>query len=213
MTGSVPWSVYGSYCRHMGLPLAGLIGVGLVAGQAAFLASEWWLALWSRAQGPDQADDRWGWRRVEYMNMNLCEQDGICQRGGSARWGTERGNNHKGRHVRMTSRVPAVVKSTAKCESSIAVLCAMFPVFRRWLWVYGLLTGIVIVIAFIRSVSYFEATLSAATSIHNTMARRWAPGGASASSMLWHTSAASWEGMDGVKLAGLCARLVSLVHC
>lgn len=83
----------------------------------------------------------------------------------------------------MRSWVPVTVKYTMECESSIAFIlyCAMFPGYRRWLWVYGLLTGIVIVIAFIRSVSYFEATLSAATSIHNTMAKRWAPGAASGS--------------------------------
>ena len=42
----------------------------------------------------------------------------------------------------------------------------------RWLWVYGMLTGVVIVIAFLRSFVFFEANLDAATSIHNLMAKR-----------------------------------------
>ncbi|GIM00722.1 hypothetical protein Vretimale_5669, partial [Volvox reticuliferus] len=42
----------------------------------------------------------------------------------------------------------------------------------RWLWVYGMLAGIVIVLAFIRSAVFFEATTSTATSIHNAMVHR-----------------------------------------
>ncbi|EFJ47496.1 hypothetical protein VOLCADRAFT_30254, partial [Volvox carteri f. nagariensis] len=99
VTGTVSWRVYGSYCRHLGLMATGFICAAMFAGQAVFLASEWWLALWSRADGEDQG------------------------------------------HV-------------------------------KWLWVYGMLTGIVIVVAFVRSATFFEATLSAATSIHNSMARR-----------------------------------------
>ncbi|GIM00727.1 hypothetical protein Vretimale_5639, partial [Volvox reticuliferus] len=99
VTGSVSWRVYASYCRHLGLLATALIWVALFAGQAVFLASEWWLALWSRADSSEQGN-------------------------------------------------------------------------IRWLWVYGMLTGIVIVVAFVRSATFFEATLSAATSIHNAMARR-----------------------------------------
>ncbi|GLC33196.1 hypothetical protein PLESTB_000360400 [Pleodorina starrii] len=99
VTGTVSWRVYASYCRHLGLLATALIWAAMFAGQAVFLASEWWLALWSRSQPDDQA--------------------------------------------RVT-----------------------------WLWVYGMLTGIVIVLAFLRSATFFEATLSAATSIHNAMARR-----------------------------------------
>ncbi|KAG2425890.1 hypothetical protein HYH02_014893 [Chlamydomonas schloesseri] len=98
-TGTVSWAVYGRYCRHMGLGATAFIVAGMLAGQGVFLASEWWLALWSRADAGDQGND-------------------------------------------------------------------------EWLWVYGLLTGIVIVIAFLRSFVFFESNLNAATSIHNLMAKR-----------------------------------------
>lgn len=57
-TGSVSMRTYGSYCGHLGWLVTGGIGVSMVAGQAAFLAGEWWLALWSRAEPADQARPR-----------------------------------------------------------------------------------------------------------------------------------------------------------
>ncbi len=47
---------HAQYMRQVGTVSCWLIFVGLVAGQAAFLASEWWLALWSRASAEDQQD-------------------------------------------------------------------------------------------------------------------------------------------------------------
>lgn len=42
----------------------------------------------------------------------------------------------------------------------------------RYLWVYGMLTGIVVVVSLLRSGMFFEATLRASTRIHNAMAAR-----------------------------------------
>jgi hypothetical protein len=44
-----------------------LLAIAMVVGQAAFLASEWWLSLWAKAS--DQSESRWGqftggWRRA-----------------------------------------------------------------------------------------------------------------------------------------------------
>ncbi|GFR41482.1 hypothetical protein Agub_g2173, partial [Astrephomene gubernaculifera] len=98
-TGTVSWRVYGSYCVHLGLPSTAFIAAALLAGQAVFLGSEWWLAMWARSSPEEQEK-------------------------------------------------------------------------KSWLWVYGLLTVIVIILAVFRSAIFFEATLSAATSIHNAMAHR-----------------------------------------
>lgn len=46
------------------------------------------------------------------------------------------------------------------------------PSPRSWLWVYGLLTGLVIVLSLLRSVLWFEASVTAATSIHNAMVHK-----------------------------------------
>lgn len=40
-----------------------------------------------------------------------------------------------------------------------------------WLWVYAALTAALIAIALSRSAMFFEATLGAASNIHNLMAR------------------------------------------
>jgi hypothetical protein len=47
------------YMRYAGAGASCAVLVALFAGQAAYLASEWWLALWSRASPDDQAQDRW----------------------------------------------------------------------------------------------------------------------------------------------------------
>lgn len=51
--GSVSWSVYGQYCKQIGLLTTVLLTAALFAGQALALAAEWWLALWA-ASPPSQ---------------------------------------------------------------------------------------------------------------------------------------------------------------
>jgi ABC-type multidrug transport system fused ATPase/permease subunit len=59
-TGSVSWLVYAQYVRAAGLPAAFLVCFALVAGQAANLAAEWWLANWANAPSPQaQAQPVW----------------------------------------------------------------------------------------------------------------------------------------------------------
>ncbi len=41
--------VFPQYLQHVGVIVSFLVFIGLIAGQAAFLASDWWLALWSRS--------------------------------------------------------------------------------------------------------------------------------------------------------------------
>lgn len=52
--GDVSWSVYWSYVKQLGLVWSFGITLMLVGGQACSVASDWWLAMWSRAG--DQAD-------------------------------------------------------------------------------------------------------------------------------------------------------------
>ena len=54
--GSVGWGVYLSYLLLMNPLASGLIAVLLCGGQAMYLASDWWLAMWSNA--PDQGQPR-----------------------------------------------------------------------------------------------------------------------------------------------------------
>ncbi|KAG2430855.1 hypothetical protein HXX76_009829 [Chlamydomonas incerta] len=60
-TGAVSWSVYGRYVRCLGLGLAALVVLGLLAGEAAYLAADWWLALWAAAEPAQQAEPKWQW--------------------------------------------------------------------------------------------------------------------------------------------------------
>jgi ABC-type multidrug transport system fused ATPase/permease subunit len=53
-SGSVSWGVYGRYVRAAGLPASVLVAFALVAGQAAALAAEWWLAQWANTSPPQQ---------------------------------------------------------------------------------------------------------------------------------------------------------------
>jgi hypothetical protein len=41
--------VYWSYVEKLGLPFSGGILLMLLGGQACSVASDWWLAMWSRA--------------------------------------------------------------------------------------------------------------------------------------------------------------------
>lgn len=40
----------------------------------------------------------------------------------------------------------------------------------RWLWVYGMLTALVLTLSFARALLFFDATVTAATRIHDAMA-------------------------------------------
>lgn len=53
--GSVSWTVYGQYCRQMGLLSAAAIMLALFAGQGLAIAAEWWLALWASAPKAEQS--------------------------------------------------------------------------------------------------------------------------------------------------------------
>ena len=48
-TGTVKWSVYLSYGSSIGTILSFLLLIAMVAGQGAYVATDWWLASWSRA--------------------------------------------------------------------------------------------------------------------------------------------------------------------
>jgi hypothetical protein len=56
--GSVAWSVYGQYCRQIGLVTVTLLTVALFAGQGFALAAEWWLALWAASPRAEQSKTR-----------------------------------------------------------------------------------------------------------------------------------------------------------
>jgi len=56
--GSVSWSVYGQYCKQMGLLTTALLVGALIAGQGCLLAAEWWLALWSSSPPADQSNSK-----------------------------------------------------------------------------------------------------------------------------------------------------------
>ncbi|KAG2423828.1 hypothetical protein HXX76_014988 [Chlamydomonas incerta] len=60
-TGAVSWAVYGSYLRCLGAGLTVVVAAGLLAGEAAYLAADWWLALWAAAEPAEQAQPRWQW--------------------------------------------------------------------------------------------------------------------------------------------------------
>lgn len=52
---------------QVGSFLALLLAVALVAGQGAFIASEWWLALWAYSNPAEQGDPRWVRRATANM--------------------------------------------------------------------------------------------------------------------------------------------------
>ena len=52
--GDVSWTVYWMYIKQLGLLSSLGVTVLLFGGQAVSVASDWWLALWSRAG--NQAD-------------------------------------------------------------------------------------------------------------------------------------------------------------
>jgi hypothetical protein len=57
--GGVDWKVYGQYCMQVGLLVCCLLSLALLAGQAVFLAAEWWLALWASSPVDQQGKPRW----------------------------------------------------------------------------------------------------------------------------------------------------------
>lgn len=98
-TGTIKLGVYLSYAQAIGVAITVIVWVLLFTGQAVYLASDWWLALWSQSSPDDQ-------------------------------------------------------------------------IRAKWLWVYGLLTGLVVTVSFVRAGIFFEFTLMAATNIHNLVATR-----------------------------------------
>jgi ATP-binding cassette, subfamily C (CFTR/MRP), member 1 len=60
-TGSVPWSIYGKYCSKVGLGRVAAIAALLLGGQAVFLFSEYWLAMWASKTEEVQAKTYWIW--------------------------------------------------------------------------------------------------------------------------------------------------------
>ncbi|KAG2430853.1 hypothetical protein HXX76_009827 [Chlamydomonas incerta] len=98
-TGAVSWSVYGRYVRCLGLGLTAVVLLALLAGEAAYLAADWWLALWAAEEPAQQAEPRW----------------------------------------QIT---------------------------------YAILTAVVVLLAVARFVIFFEASVSAATGLHNKMLKR-----------------------------------------
>lgn len=60
--GSVSWSVYGQYCKQLGVLTSVLLVCALFAGQGLALAAEWWLALWAASPPYEQ-------RKVRYVGV------------------------------------------------------------------------------------------------------------------------------------------------
>jgi hypothetical protein len=56
--GSVSWSVYGQYCKQLGVLTTVLLTCALFAGQVLVLAAEWWLALWASSSPAEQRQSR-----------------------------------------------------------------------------------------------------------------------------------------------------------
>jgi hypothetical protein len=59
--GSVSWSVYGQYCKQLGVLTTVLLTCALFAGQGLVLAAEWWLALWANSSPAEQRQSRSGY--------------------------------------------------------------------------------------------------------------------------------------------------------
>ena len=53
-------SVYLEYARYIGAVASLLLWLAMFAGQGAYLASDLWLAFWSRSAPGSQGEDRWG---------------------------------------------------------------------------------------------------------------------------------------------------------
>jgi ATP-binding cassette subfamily C (CFTR/MRP) protein 1 len=69
--GDVAWEVYKGYGLRFGVLTMSIVFVLLVCGQAAYVASDWWLALWSRGQRWPQADLQWLWSYSIIMGVLL----------------------------------------------------------------------------------------------------------------------------------------------
>lgn len=57
--GTIGWAVYAGLCRRMGIGAVATVACGLVAGQGAMLAAEYWLALWAKAPPDEQRRSVW----------------------------------------------------------------------------------------------------------------------------------------------------------
>lgn len=59
--GSVTWAVYGRLLQRLGLAQVAFIAFGLLGGQAAYLYSDYWLAMWASKDPVTQHEARWVW--------------------------------------------------------------------------------------------------------------------------------------------------------
>jgi len=59
--GRVTWEVYGRLLRRVGLVQVSIIAVGLLAGQAIYLYSDYWLARWASVPPEEQHRAYWVW--------------------------------------------------------------------------------------------------------------------------------------------------------
>ena len=78
--GSVSWAVYGRYVRCLGLVLACVVVLGLLAGEAAYLAADWWLALWAAEEPEQQAEPRCAGRLGCHVCMGHALRKRRCSR-------------------------------------------------------------------------------------------------------------------------------------
>lgn len=56
--GGVSWSVYVQYCQQVGGFVTLMLVLLLLGGQAAYIASDWWLAMWAYSAPADQSDPK-----------------------------------------------------------------------------------------------------------------------------------------------------------
>ena len=64
-SGSVKLSVYVEYARYIGFAVSLVLWAAMIGGQGAYLASDLWLAFWSRSSPGSQGDDR--------SELNICD--------------------------------------------------------------------------------------------------------------------------------------------
>ena len=67
--GDVAFSVYKAYCIRFGLLSMKIVLTLLICGQAAYVASDWWLALWSRGAMMPQSELRWLWEYSIFIGV------------------------------------------------------------------------------------------------------------------------------------------------
>lgn len=70
--GSVALSVYAEYARFIGTAISLVLWAAMFAGQGAYLASDLWLALWSRSGAGSQGDVRSVGNMRKRINSACC---------------------------------------------------------------------------------------------------------------------------------------------